>query len=160
MSNVQNLKDWSPKPTPIGVEIPFGKRGGGGDNGGMDRFDHLEKRVEEIDDRLGRIETSLVALEGGLSSKMEALRADIHKSVSENNKWTHTATVGMFSAFILGVLGLLFTIWNAGKAPTAPLPTPQQGPVIITIPTTPAAPTSPALPQLPLAPSATKPDSE
>lgn len=131
--------------TPIradGLGHGVGESGGPGDNGGMNRLEHLEKRVSDIDDRLGRIETSLVALEGGLAAKVEALRGDIHKSIAENNKWTHTATVGMFSAFILGVLGLLFTIWNASK-PQAVAAPPQQPPIIFTLP--PSSPITPAI---------------
>lgn len=158
MNKVTNLKDWSATSAPDSRERLLGNGNDGGDNGGMDyRLDHLEKRVDIIDGRLGRIEgdvttlstdvgaikTSLVTFEGKLTTAVEALRGDIARAISENHKWTHTAMLGMFSTFVLGVLGLLFTIWSTSKA-TAPPTLPQQPPIIITIPSSSVAPVMPA----------------
>ncbi|AZY48833.1 hypothetical protein D0838_09835 [Bordetella avium] len=131
----------------------------------MDRLDHLEKRVDNIDGRLERIEgdvatlkddvggikTALVSLEGGLTAKFEALRADIHQSIAENSKWTHAATIGMFSVFILGGIGLLFTIWNATKPAPVAAQYPQPAPIIINVPATHPTLQPPA--RMPLQPS-------
>jgi hypothetical protein len=42
--------------------------------GGMDRLDHLEKRVDDIDGRLGRIEKDVDTLKGDVST----LKSDVH----------------------------------------------------------------------------------
>ncbi|WP_150124069.1 hypothetical protein [Cupriavidus nantongensis] len=63
------------------------------------------------------------------------IRADINKAIAENNRWTHTATLGMFGTFVLGILGLMFTIWNASKPPSAPAAqVATQPPIIINVP--------------------------
>jgi len=128
----------------------------------MDRLDQLEKRVDQIDGRLGRIEgdvstikTTLATIDSKIEGKVEALRADIHKAIAENHKWTHTATIGMFSAFILGVFGLLFTIYNASK-PASTVPASQSAPIIIQVPQ--AAPVAaPPIAVAPAAPAAPPP---
>ena len=61
------------------------------------------------------------------------IRTDIHKAIAENANWTHTATVGMFSAFVLGTMGLLFTMWNISKQPVY-RDAPASAPIVITLP--------------------------
>ncbi|MDR5776251.1 MULTISPECIES: hypothetical protein [unclassified Caballeronia] len=103
----------------------------------------------DISQRLIAIETVMptLATKADLDVGMAEIRADvadirvdIHKAITENARWTHTATIGMFTAFVLGVLGLLFTIWNATKQSKESGPGPSQPPIIINVPAPAAIP--------------------
>ncbi|MEX3972231.1 hypothetical protein [Paraburkholderia caribensis] len=137
--------------------------GGGGDDGTMDhesRITELEKIVPTLATKadVAALPTKsdfadlradfadFKAEMAGHKSGIADIRADIQKSITENTRWTHTALVAMIGAFLVGVTGLLFTIYNATK-PGAPRSepvsqpaamTPQQ-PIIINIPPAPAA---------------------
>ncbi len=148
--DVTNLR---PPPPPIDGD------GGGGDDGNMD----LDRRITAIEALIPTLATksdlahlATKADFGALRADVADIRADIHKAISENTRWTHTATIGMFTAFVLGVLGLLFTIYNAAKAPTKPEAT---APIVITIPA-PVTAQPPALvpPSMPAAPATPPPD--
>lgn len=132
---------------PVRADREFDKGGGGGDDGGME----LEPRITAIEAIIPTLATksdiAQLATKADLSdfrADVADIRADIHKAIAENTRWTHTATIGMFTAFVLGVLGLLFTIWNATKG--APERTAQSAaPIVITIPMpSVAAPSAPA----------------
>ncbi len=129
--------------------IPFpGHLQGGGEpphNGGMEaRVTVLEEAVKNLPTK-----TDLDGLRQATKADLAELRADmaegreaVHKLLVENSRWTHTALVGMLSICVIGILGLLFTIWNASKstahqASAAAVQQPyQQPPIIINIPAT------------------------
>jgi hypothetical protein len=97
--------------------------GGGGDDGGM-----------ETERRLTALETLMPML--ATKADVAEVRADIHKAVTDMSRWNHAAIVGMLSLFGVGLLGLLFTIWNANKSSLPPAAT--AVPIIIQIPSAPA----------------------
>lgn len=111
---------------------PLPPGGNGGDNGGMDRLDHLEKRVDQIDVRLGRIEGDVSAIKssiGGLDTKFASLdakldinsiRASVEKSHTDIYKWIVS---------IIAVIGAIYF----GLQRVAPPPS-QQAPIIIQVP--------------------------
>ncbi|WEE79733.1 hypothetical protein LZ683_10400 [Comamonas testosteroni] len=121
----------------------FGGGGSGGDNGFM------EARVSALEEAVKSLPTKTDFAE--LRADIAKGQADMHKAIADNHRWTHTALVGMISVAVIGILGLLVTIWNAGKPhnaqpqpPTAQAPASQQ-PIIINIPsaTPPTVVTSP-----------------
>ncbi|UVE57646.1 CCDC90 family protein [Burkholderia sp. EMB26] len=44
------------------------------------------------------------------------IRTEIQKSITENGRWSHTAIWAIITSFLIGLIGLLFTIWNANKS--------------------------------------------
>ena len=113
------------------VKTPFGDSGEPPDNGGMEaRLATLEQAVKELPTKVDFAE---------LRADMSEGREAVHKLLLENSRWTHTALVSMLSVAVIGILGLLFTIWNATKPssnhPPAAIAQPsQQPPIIINIP--------------------------
>lgn len=124
-------------------------------------FVSTEKRLFDGGDEPphnGEMEARVTALEEAVKNQptkadFAELRADIakgqadmHKAIADNHRWTHTALVSMISVAVIGIIGLLVTIWNASKphnaqpqAPIAQAPT-QQQPIIINVPAASAAP--------------------
>lgn len=141
-TDIKTGKKWE---RPVATSNPdgsFDTTGGGGDDGGMDhehRITELERVVPTLatkaDVALLPTKTEFAELRADFA-KFQAtvadIRADIHKSITETSRWTHTALVGIFSVFVLGVVGLMFTIYNATKAPAPKQEAP--APVIITVP--------------------------
>ncbi|WP_115678408.1 hypothetical protein [Cupriavidus neocaledonicus] len=116
------------------------------DNGGGPPDDgSMEARVKALEDTLTAIRSDLDVVKANYATKADVaeIRADIHKAIAENARWTHTAMIGMFSAFVLGVFGLLFTIWNAAKPAATPAAQQASAPIVIQVPAT-SAPTAPA----------------
>lgn len=74
MSNVHDMNQWVARRLVISGGKPIAPPTSGGDNGGMDRLDHLEKRVDDIDGRLGRIERDVDTLKGDVST----LKSDVN----------------------------------------------------------------------------------
>jgi hypothetical protein len=117
---------------------PIDGGGGGGDDGGMTL---LEQRISAIETLIPTLATKpdLAPLAtkadlSGFRADVADIRTDIHKAITENSRWTYTATIGMFTAFVLGVTGLLFTMYNASKqAPPRAEPT-AIAPIVIQIP--------------------------
>lgn len=108
---------------------------------------HMEARVKALEEAVKNLPTKTDFAE--LRADMAEGREAVHKLLVENSRWTHTALVSMLSVCVIGILGLLFTIWNASKgvthqAPSATVQQPyQQPPIIINVPaaqSTPAAP--------------------
>ncbi|WPQ34348.1 hypothetical protein [Achromobacter xylosoxidans] len=97
----------------------------GGNNGGMDRLDHLEKRVDDIDGRLGRIEGDVATLKSDVGTIKDGLsdlkigiaelnakfnigeiRANVEKSHTDIYKWIATlalSAIGVAVAIIVGI---------------------------------------------------------
>lgn len=122
------------------------RRPHGGSGGPPNTDMELDKRISAIETVLPTLATKADLNLGmaELRADVAEIRADIHKAITENARWTHTATIGMFTAFVLGVLSLLFTMWNAAKQPKeAPAAAPQP-PIIINVPAPSAAPPIPA----------------
>lgn len=118
--------------------------GGGGYNDGM------EARVTALEEAVKNLPTKADFAE--LRADMAEGREAVHKLLLENSRWTHTALVSMLSVAVLGILGLLFTIWNATKpavaqanAPviSAPAPVPN---IVINVPPSAVPQQAPASP--------------
>lgn len=139
--------------------------GGGGDNDDMEaRVTALEEAVKnlptkadldgmrqatkaDLDGMRAEVKADFSELRAELRTDMAGMRADIaksqadmHKAIADNHRWTHTALVSMISVAVIGILGLLVTIWNASKpqnaqtqASIAQTPA-QQQPIIINVP--------------------------
>ncbi|MFY2845620.1 hypothetical protein ACOTJF_28435 [Achromobacter ruhlandii] len=160
MNNVTNLKDWSATSAPESRERSFGNGSGGGDNGGMDRLDHLEKRVDDIDGRLGRIEGDVATLKSDVGTIKDGLsdlkigiaelnakfnigeiRANVEKSHTDIYKWIATlalSAIGVAVAIIVGMQRL---------APPVPAPAYPQVVAPIAPQTVPAPAPAPSAPQ-------------
>ena len=128
---------------PASRATSFDGGGGGGDNGGMeltDRVAHLETDMKDVRDRLARIESGMATkdelktMQAEVRADVAEIRSDIHRAIAENQRWTHTAMVGMFSITVLGIGGLLMTIWNASKPAPAPAALQQPAPIVIQVP--------------------------
>lgn len=115
--------------------------GGGGFNGG-------EPPDEGgTEGRLRALERSVAVIKANIVTKADIseVRADIHKAIADINKvilecsrWNHVSLVAMFGAFVLGVIGLLVTIWNVGKPQAPATATHGSAPVVIQVPAAPA----------------------
>jgi hypothetical protein len=117
--------------------------------------DGMEARVAALEEAVKNLPTKadLDSLREASKADFAELRADIakgqaemHKAIADNHRWTHTALVSMISVAVIGIIGLLVTIWNASKpqsaqtqAPIAQTPT-QQQPIIINVPVPAATP--------------------
>ncbi|MFY2599432.1 hypothetical protein ACOTHJ_21335 [Achromobacter xylosoxidans] len=122
----------------------------GGNNGGMDRLDHLEKRVDEIDGRLGRIEKDVDTLKGDVSTlksdvssikttlasidaKLDigSIRASVEKAHTDIYKWI-VSIIAVVGAIYFGIQRLAPTVPQQGYppaiAPQAPQPAPAPAP--------------------------------
>ncbi|GEM_PF-2121844 len=125
MSNVTNMQGWSPQGAPTGRDRSFGNSGDGGDNGGMNRLDHLEKRVDDIDSRLGRIEGDVATLKNDVGSIKDGLsdlkigiaelnakfnigeiRANVEKSHTDIYKWIATLALSAIGVAVAIIVGL------------------------------------------------------
>lgn len=118
----------------------------GGNDGGREppHNDNMEARVKALEDAIKNLPTKADFAE--LRADMVEGREGVHKLLIENSRWTHTALVSMLSVTVIGIIGLLFTIWNATKttAPqantpviTVPAPTPN---IVINVPSAAPAP--------------------
>lgn len=91
----------------------------------------MEARIKALEEAVKNLPTK---------TDFAELRADMAKGreslLVENSRWTHTALVSMLSVCVIGILGLLFTIWSASKdaAHQAPAAVVQQSPIIINVP--------------------------
>jgi hypothetical protein len=101
-------------------------------------MDH-ERRISTLETALPMLATksdlAQLASKADLSelrAEVADIRGDIHKAIAENAKWTHSAVIGMFTAFVIGVGGLVFTIWNSSRQQSDASEAP--GPIIINIP--------------------------
>lgn len=107
----------------------------------------MEARVKSLEEAIKNLPTKTDFAE--LRADMAEGREAVHKLLVENSRWTHTALVSMLSVCVLGILGLLFTIWNASKntapqASSAAVHQPyQQPPIIINVPAASPAATPP-----------------
>lgn len=121
-------------------ELAFDGGGSCGDDGSMNH----EQRIRKLEDAIPTLATKMDMAElrhqfADFRADVAGMRTDIHKAIAENARWTHTATKGMFIAYVLSAFGLLFTMYNANKqtptreqagaagAPSAP-------PIIMNIP--------------------------
>jgi hypothetical protein len=145
----------------IGAAAParVDRSGGSGDDGGMDdgRIAAIESDVAVLKTDVAVLKVDVASLKIDVASLREEMRvgfaelrtigaetkADIHKAIAENQRWTHGAVVGMFSLAVIGIIGLLVTIWNTSKT-VAPISASSPPPIIINIPAQPSA--APALP--------------
>lgn len=118
----------------IDSNVPaLSKKGEPPHNGDMEaRLAALESAVKELPTKVDFAE---------LRADMSEGREAVHKLLLENSRWTHTALVSMLSVAVIGILGLLFTIWNATKSSVSNQPAvvqpSQQPPIIINVPTSP-----------------------
>lgn len=105
-------------------------------DGGMEaRLEALEKAVADLPTK---------ADFAGLRADMADGRADIHKMIADNQRWTHSALVAIISLVGVGLVGLVLTFWNATRSLQAASSAPvAQPPIIINVPSAPA-PASPA----------------
>lgn len=130
-NNVIEFKgEW--RPTDQVSKPPLPSSGGGGDNGDMDRLAHLEKRVDRIDDRLGRIEGDVSAMKStltdvqssvaSLDAKLDigGIRASVEKAHTDIYKW---------AVSILALVGAVY--FGLQRVATPPA---QQTPIIIQVP--------------------------
>lgn len=107
------------------------------DNGAM------EARIKALEDAVKELPTK--ADFAALRADMAEGREGVHKLLLENSRWTHTALVGMLSVSVIGIIGLLLSIWNANKPASTPPSPPavaqpaQQPPIIINVPSAGAA---------------------
>lgn len=171
VTDMRTGKPYTSEPT---TQSPFDTSGGGGDDGGMDherRIAELEKIVPTLATKTdisalptsadlkgmrdasdlfrAEIKAEFHALRADFAkatASISDVRADIQKSITENTRWTHSALWGILGTFLIGLLGLLFTIYNATKpsaqkaeAPVASA-APAQQPIVITLPVPQAAP--------------------
>lgn len=108
------------------------------EGGGPPHNEDMEARIKALEEALKNLPTKTDFAE--LRADMAEGREAVHKLLVENSRWTHTALVSMLSVCVIGILGLLFTIWNASKstahqAPAAVVQQPyQQPPIIINVP--------------------------
>ncbi|MCT9812447.1 hypothetical protein N0K08_17525 [Acidovorax sp. Be4] len=97
--------------------------------------DGMEMRVKSLEEAVKNLPTKTDFAE--LRADMAEGREAVHKLLLENARWTHTALLGMISVAVIGILGLLLTIWNTAKqhpqqqAISQPA---QQQPIIINVP--------------------------
>ena len=116
MSNPDNVT-WGRFPAPNQLDHSIDSGGGGGDNGGMDKLAHLERRVDRIDDRLERIEGDMSSIKTTLASldaKMDigSIRSSVEKAHTDIYKW---------AVSIIAVVGAIyFGIQRLGPPPAAP----------------------------------------
>jgi hypothetical protein len=120
---------------------PVAGDGPGGDNGGMDRLDHLEKRVDTIDARLGRIEGDVGTIKDGLTDlkigiaelnakfNIGEIRANVEKSHTDIYKWIATlalSLIGVVAAVYFGIqrLGPPVAQIQSPTVATQPAPSP------------------------------------
>ena len=131
-------------------------KGGGPptDNGDMEaRVAALEEAVKNLPTKADldtrRRETKAEWSEFTNASKAEfaALRADIaksqadmHKAIADNHRWTHGALIGIGTIAVAGIIGVISTIWTAGKPPPQSVPSSPQQPIIINVPSPGATP--------------------
>lgn len=150
MTTVQDMQEWSARRVQLIPGGSVGKGGGGGDNGGMDRLDHLEKRVDEIDGRLGRIEKDVDTLKGDVSTlksdvssikttlasidaKLDigSIRASVEKAHTDIYKWI-VSIIAVVGAIYFGIQRLAPAMPQQGYppavTPTAPQPAPAPSP--------------------------------
>lgn len=125
-------------------------KGGGPptDNGGMEaRVAALEEAIKNLPTKADfdtlRRETKAEWSEFANASKADfaALRADIaksqadmHKAIADNHRWTHGALIGIGTIAVAGIIGVISTIWTAGKPSPQPAPSSTQQPIIINVP--------------------------
>lgn len=110
---------------------------GGGDNGGMDRLGHLERRVDQIDDRLERIEGDVSAMKTSLASMdakldIAGIRASVEKAHTEIYKWIAT--------IVISVIGLSAAVYFGIQRANAPYQAPPQAYYQVAPQQAPAAP--------------------
>ncbi|MFE1574339.1 hypothetical protein ACFIQG_21465 [Comamonas odontotermitis] len=98
----------------------------------------MEARITALEEAVKNLPTKTDFAE--LRADMAEGREAVHKLLLENSRWTHTALISMLSVAVIGILGLLFTIWNATKpasvstsAPAIVQPS-QSPPIIINVP--------------------------
>ncbi|MNK89571.1 hypothetical protein D3C87_1095850 [compost metagenome] len=100
--------------------------------GGMDRLDHLEKRVDDIDSRLGRIEGDVSTLRidvGTIKDGLTDLRIGIAElnakfnigEIRANVEKSHTDIYKWIATLALGVIGLGSAILFGMQRAAAPL---------------------------------------
>lgn len=146
-STVSRLEDYAKKRT---VAQPPG----GGDNGGMDPLEHLEKRVDDIDMRLGRIEGDVSSIKDGLRDLkvgVAELNAKLNiGQIQSNVEKAHTDIYKWIVSIIAVVGAIYFGIQKS--APTAPSPTfypyasPSAPPPLLQTPSPAAGVAAPAAP--------------
>jgi len=141
--------------------LPSAETSTKGDGGGPGDYNgKMEARVSALEEAVKNLPTKadLDGLREANRADFAELRADIaksqadmHKAIADNHRWTHTALVSMISVAVIGILGLLVTIWNAGKPhnaqpqpPAVQAPASQQ-PIIINVPA--ASPAAVAAPE-------------
>lgn len=129
------------------------KRQSSATTGGPSDNDPMEARVAALEKALATLPTKsdIDGLKADLRSDIAAVRADaadsradVHKAIADNHRWTHTALMGMAGLFVVGLIGLLFTIWSANKPQAAALQQPAQAPIIINVPASPTVGAPPA----------------
>ncbi|WP_175192757.1 hypothetical protein [Achromobacter deleyi] len=92
----------------------FGSGGHGGDNARMNRLAHLEKRVDVIDGRLGRIEKDVDTLKGdviavkttlaSIDAKLDigSIRASVERAHTDIYKWI-VSIIAVIGAIYFGL---------------------------------------------------------
>ncbi|MDI9855216.1 hypothetical protein [Comamonas sp. 17RB] len=127
----------------------------------------MEQRIVKLEEAIAALPTKadIAALPSktefaDLRADIANSRVDVHKAITDNHRWTHNSLVAILSVGVIGILGLLFTIYNTNKSVPAPQPqvpativlqVPAQAPAIqapAAQPATPgASPQTPAAPQ-------------
>ena len=117
-STVSRLEDYAKKRT---VAQPPG----GGDNGGMDPLEHLEKRVDDIDMRLGRIEGDVSSIKDGLRDLkvgVAELNAKLNIGQIQSNVEKAHTDIYKWIVSIIAVVGAIYFGIQKSAPPTAPSP--------------------------------------
>lgn len=125
---IENLR--KPPPPPGPPLIPSLAHNGG-----------MEARVTALEEAVKNLPTKTDFAE--LRADMAEGREAVHKLLLENARWTHTAVIGMISVSVIGILGLLLTIWNTAKPPPQQQAISQPSqlpPIIINVPQAAPAP--------------------
>lgn len=96
----------------------------------------LKSDVSVLKTDVSMLKADVAVIKENFSTKADVaeIRADISDAIIASNRWNHAALIGMFGAFVLGAIGLLFTIWNTSKAPDQAVASQSHAPIVIQVP--------------------------
>ncbi|WP_157634166.1 hypothetical protein [Burkholderia ubonensis] len=128
--------------------FPIDTGGGGGNDGGMDRIDNLERAVTRLEGDIGAIKVDFGAMRNDMSEIRIALadlnsklnigeiRANVEKAHTDIYKWVATIAISVAGLGFAIYAGLKSTAQPPQQQPTVQyvLPSPQSAPSSATIP--------------------------